>query len=430
MKLWKKFGLGILLAVLAALFAAVITAHAQPATPPAITGVRIYEGNTPQQIRLRITTEGQVNNVWVRHSNPPLFPQAQRVPGEANTWEVTFTPREAGAQTVYVYANRGFWLLGAASQPVRLGSNPGDLPTLGAYEFFRLDESLSFYQSAYFQRFISFIPNYNREVTIFSAIAAADGSRGHVGVGYSDGFYFKGIQLDSSVIWTIENPEIISLWANGAPTEILYGPTVRFYPNDIRWGETTLTATDGTQIWAWTVEVAVQLFATPTHAPAPTPTPAPPLVSAPTPTPTPVPTPTPAPALVAVPEFEWRVLELTNIERANYGLAPLAWHSGLGEVARAHSRDMAENDFMSHTSFDGTTMRQRIDHAGIIWRAIAENVARGQRTPEAVVAAWMNSPGHRANILDPELTHLGVGAYRLPGSRFVYNWTQKFARIQ
>ena len=119
-------------------------------------------------------------------------------------------------------------------------------------------------------------------------------------------------------------------------------------------------------------------------------------------------------------DFERRVFELVNIERANYGLAPLIWHDGLANAARAHSTDMRTNNFMSHTGFDGSSVGDRLARAGISHRGWAENVAMGQRTPEAVMTAWMNSPGHRSNILHASQTHLGVG---FDG----YLWTQKFA---
>ncbi|MCL2600252.1 MAG: CAP domain-containing protein [Treponema sp.] len=133
-------------------------------------------------------------------------------------------------------------------------------------------------------------------------------------------------------------------------------------------------------------------------------------------------------------ELEMRVLELTNRERASHGLRPLIWHETLAYAAREHSADMYRNNFMGHTGSDGSTVAQRVERAGIAnWRSISENVARGQNTPETVVAAWMNSPGHRANILYENSTHLGVGLVEwsegstadLPTS-----WTQKFASFR
>ena len=117
--------------------------------------------------------------------------------------------------------------------------------------------------------------------------------------------------------------------------------------------------------------------------------------------------------------LEQRVFELVNIERANYGLQPLVWHDGLGDIARAHSEDMVNRSFFAHNCPSGISPFDRMRSAGISFRAAAENVARGQRTPEDVMNSWMNSEGHRRNILNPDLTHLGVGFYN-------YNWTQKF----
>ena len=118
--------------------------------------------------------------------------------------------------------------------------------------------------------------------------------------------------------------------------------------------------------------------------------------------------------------FERAVFDLVNIEREAYGLPALVWHDGLALAARAHSQDMASNNFMSHTGSNGSTFISRLQGAGISMWGAAENVASGQRTPDAVMRAWMGSPGHRGNILSLEHTHLGVG---FDNNR----WTQKFA---
>ena len=119
-------------------------------------------------------------------------------------------------------------------------------------------------------------------------------------------------------------------------------------------------------------------------------------------------------------EFEQRVFELTNIERGNHGLPPLQWDNRLGTAARLHSQDMTRNRVMGHTGSDGSSPADRISRAGFAWSRWAENVAWGQRTAEEAVRWWMNSPPHRANILDRNVTHLGVGFD-------ANNWTQKFA---
>ncbi|MCL2015071.1 MAG: CAP domain-containing protein [Defluviitaleaceae bacterium] len=122
-------------------------------------------------------------------------------------------------------------------------------------------------------------------------------------------------------------------------------------------------------------------------------------------------------------EFERRIFELTNIERANNGVPALIWDDSLASAARLHSEDMATNNFFSHTGSDGSSFSQRMQRAGFTGAA-AENIAFNS-TPESTMQAWMNSAGHRANILDSRNTHLGVGFSQAGGSSLV---TQKFVR--
>ena len=129
-------------------------------------------------------------------------------------------------------------------------------------------------------------------------------------------------------------------------------------------------------------------------------------------------------------EFERRVFELTNVERVNHGLSPLLWHDNLAVAARGHSKDLMDNNMTGHVGSDGSTVGQRIERAGVTnMRRWAENCAYGYRTPEDVVAAWMGSSGHRANILNANLTHLGVGVFMRPegsSARYISYWTQVF----
>jgi len=123
----------------------------------------------------------------------------------------------------------------------------------------------------------------------------------------------------------------------------------------------------------------------------------------------------------SVSAFEAKVVELTNAERAKNGLSPLSIDNQLMKVAHAKSQDMATNKYFSHTSPTYGSPFDQIKAAGITYRAAGENIAQGQRTPEEVVQAWMNSSGHRANILNANFTHIGVG--------YVENgnyWTQQF----
>lgn len=118
------------------------------------------------------------------------------------------------------------------------------------------------------------------------------------------------------------------------------------------------------------------------------------------------------------------VVDLTNGERARAGLPPLARDPLLAAAAQAHCADMVARDFYSHTSPDGSRPWDRAAAAGSARRTIGENIACGQRSAAEVVRGWMNSPGHRANILKPDFTHIGVGF--AGGGRSGTYWTQLF----
>ncbi|OQR61206.1 stress protein [Streptomyces maremycinicus] len=118
------------------------------------------------------------------------------------------------------------------------------------------------------------------------------------------------------------------------------------------------------------------------------------------------------------------VVALTNRERARAGLPALAVDPLLTTAAQAHSADMVARAFYSHTSPEGSHPWDRAAAAGSTRRTIGENIACGQRSPAEVTAGWMNSPGHRANILKPAFTHIGVG-FAGGGPSGTY-WTQLF----
>lgn len=117
--------------------------------------------------------------------------------------------------------------------------------------------------------------------------------------------------------------------------------------------------------------------------------------------------------------FEQQVFDLTNQQRAQSGLAPLSLNLTLNDVAEKHSQDMATNNYFSHQGRDGSQPWDRIRAGGYNYSKAAENIAFGQPSPQDVVTAWMNSPGHRQNILDPNLKEIGVGYYN-------GYWTQDF----
>ncbi|MGM9935998.1 MAG: CAP domain-containing protein [Candidatus Ornithomonoglobus sp.] len=166
-----------------------------------------------------------------------------------------------------------------------------------------------------------------------------------------------------------------------------------------------------------------QETAAPEQTDAPTETEAP---AVPTEMPTAAPTEAPAPqAPSSVSALEKEVFELVNKERAANGLHSLTWADDLAAVARAHSQDMIDNNYFSHTNLSGESPFDRLRKAGISYTAAAENIAYGQRTPQAVMDAWMNSSGHRANILNSRVKEIGVGAAK--ASNGTIYWTQVFA---
>jgi len=106
-----------------------------------------------------------------------------------------------------------------------------------------------------------------------------------------------------------------------------------------------------------------------------------------------------------------------NAERARHGLRPVAWNARLGEAASVQSRNMAALRRMAHNLPETATptLVARVRAAGYEFRRVSENIAFGQRDAETVVQSWMNSPGHRANILDPNVSETGVGVTRVGG---------------
>ncbi|MFJ9535738.1 sigma-70 family RNA polymerase sigma factor [Streptomyces sp. NPDC101225] len=118
-----------------------------------------------------------------------------------------------------------------------------------------------------------------------------------------------------------------------------------------------------------------------------------------------------------------QVVALVNQERAKAGCGALTEDPQLEEAAQGHSDDMAARDFFDHTNPDGADPGQRITAAGYRWSTYGENIAQGQQTPQAVMESWMNSPGHRANILNCSFKDIGVGVHRGSGGPW---WTQDF----
>lgn len=120
-------------------------------------------------------------------------------------------------------------------------------------------------------------------------------------------------------------------------------------------------------------------------------------------------------------EYEQEVIRLVNVERTKQGLKELKYDWELARVARYKSEDMRDNNYFSHNSPVYGSPFDMMKNFGINYKAAGENIAKGQSTPEQVVKAWMNSSGHRANILSTKFTHIGVG-YAKNG----HIWTQQF----
>jgi len=143
--------------------------------------------------------------------------------------------------------------------------------------------------------------------------------------------------------------------------------------------------------------------------PTATPQPAPPTARQPEPAPTPAEAqPQPAPPPVSLPDLERQILELTNAERSKEGLQPLTVQAKLTRAAQSHTANMARQRKLDHV-LDGQGPTERLTAVGYRGFPWGENVAAGYPDAPAVVRGWMNSPGHRANILKPAFREIGIG---------------------
>lgn len=126
----------------------------------------------------------------------------------------------------------------------------------------------------------------------------------------------------------------------------------------------------------------------------------------------------------SIKQFENKVAQLTNAERTKHGLKPLTFNWELARMARFKSEDMINKNYFDHNSPTYGSPFNMMKNFGIDYSYAGENIAAGQTTPEEVVNSWMNSPGHRANILNPNYTEIGVGLAN--GGSYHYYWTQVF----
>ena len=122
--------------------------------------------------------------------------------------------------------------------------------------------------------------------------------------------------------------------------------------------------------------------------------------------------------------WPYELLRLTNLARASEGLPPLIWNATLAEVGAAHCADMAARGYFSHETPEGVTPLDRLILRGVACGIAAENIAAGQPDPATVFAGLMESPHHRENILDPEVTEVGISFVR--GGMYGIYWAQEF----
>ncbi|MCE4865457.1 CAP domain-containing protein [Clostridioides difficile] len=122
--------------------------------------------------------------------------------------------------------------------------------------------------------------------------------------------------------------------------------------------------------------------------------------------------------------YQKEVVDLVNVERAKAGLNPLTLDSSISNVATKKSQDMIDNNYFSHNSPTYGSPFDMLKKFGVSYKTAGENIAMGQKTPKEVVSAWMNSEGHRKNIMNPNFSKIGVGVAQKSGGS-IY-WTQIF----
>jgi len=109
-------------------------------------------------------------------------------------------------------------------------------------------------------------------------------------------------------------------------------------------------------------------------------------------------------------------------QRAMPAAAPLGWNGRLFDAAARHADDMARHDYFSHTGRNGRNVAQRVSDAGYAWSAVGENIAAGPDSVDAVMAGWLSSPGHCANLMRPDFREVGVGCVQRGGNVWGRYW--------
>ncbi|MCL2574260.1 MAG: CAP domain-containing protein [Defluviitaleaceae bacterium] len=126
--------------------------------------------------------------------------------------------------------------------------------------------------------------------------------------------------------------------------------------------------------------------------------------------------------------YEREIFKLTNKERQKHGLTTLIWNKKLADVAHDHSQDLALSNTFSHTGTDGSTPELRVHRANTSIMFMGENISGGRKNPQTAILDWMNSSGHRQNILNVDAVYMGVGMVYIHASRYGYYVTQVFGK--
>ncbi|HAI68592.1 MAG TPA: hypothetical protein DCM38_04040 [Gammaproteobacteria bacterium] len=127
-------------------------------------------------------------------------------------------------------------------------------------------------------------------------------------------------------------------------------------------------------------------------------------------------------------QYDAELLRLTNLERQKAGISALTLSSKLGQAAQNHAEDMATNNYFSHDGLNGSQPWDRAKAAGYSYSYVGENIYAGLSTPTAVIEGWMNSQGHRENILNPNYTEIGFGYAYSRASDYGHYWVQVFGK--
>lgn len=128
-------------------------------------------------------------------------------------------------------------------------------------------------------------------------------------------------------------------------------------------------------------------------------------------------------------DFVQQVLDLTNEFRSQNGLPPLTLNTQLNAAALEQSQDMAQEDFFDHIGLDGSTPATRAQDQGYNFSFIGENIGAGYQTPGEVVQGWINSPGHRENLLNPNYAEIGIGYFYLENDTGFENWNHYWTQV-